>query len=304
MNTFPKNARVLFTGDSITAQTRYTTRVKAHYDKHHPELCVKFASGAASGAAFTHLIKFFDDLILPFKPTHATVCIGINDCGRGWLEQMPEKRDVLVEKYINYKQNLNTYLDMLTEHNITPILVSIAPYAEFMQSETPALHGGQKLSFEYAEVIRETAAKRGIELIDMHAFIAERYLFEDIYSPDRVHPCDFGHYRMAECILRHQGEKIDEYMPLDEMLSENEKLREWQKYTSSICTVYSTYVCVFPKLFGRPLDEQMSTVEEYVMNRGYGDSIICRDFTTEFVISKPKEAELWKKIAELNGDKI
>ena len=43
MALFPQNARVLFTGDSITAQTRYTTRVKAYYDKHHPELNVKFA---------------------------------------------------------------------------------------------------------------------------------------------------------------------------------------------------------------------------------------------------------------------
>ena len=304
MTTFPKNARVIFTGDSITAHTKYTARVKDHYDKHHLELNVKFASGAAAGASLTHLIKFFDELIMPFKPTHATVCIGINDCGRGWLEHPDKMRDILTEKYANYRQNLNTYLDMLIWHNITPILVSIAPYAQFMKSETPALKHGQKLSFEYAEVIRDVAAKRGIELIDAHAFIAERYLYEDIYTPDRVHPGDFGHYRLAECILRHQGEEIGEYKPLDEMLDENETLRNWHKYVSRICDIYTTYVCIFPELFGKPLDEQMSFVEEYVITRGYGDSTFHRDFTTEFVVTKPKEAELWTKLAEVNGDKI
>jgi len=304
MTPFPKNARVLFTGDSITAHTMYTTRIKAHYDSHHPELNVKFASGAAAGASISHLIKFFDDLILPFKPTHATVCLGINDCGRGWLEHLPEKRDILVEKYANYKNNLNTYLDMLISHGITPILVSIAPYAEFMNSDTPALRHGQRLSFEYAEIMRETANDRGIELIDLHAYIAERYLFEDIYTPDRVHPGDFGHYRIAECIIRHQGEKIDAYKPLDEMLFENEALKDWNKYVSRICDIYTTYVCVFPELYEKPYDEQMRFVEEYVISRGYGDSTFHRDFSTEFVILKPKEKELIDNLRRINGDNV
>jgi len=303
MNTFPKNARVLFTGDSITAQTRYTTLVKRHYDKYLPELNVKFAVGAVSGSSLTHAIRYFNDLVLPFKPTHATICYGINDCGLGWLDKEDEelKRAELLKRYENYKANLTKYLDMLIEHNITPILVTPAPYAEFMQVDSPSHKGGQRLSYEYAEVMRAEGKKRGIEVIDVHARMAELYMHETLYGADRVHPVDLGHFRMAEAILRHQGQEIDEFKPFEEILNEDEKLKQWRTTAFRIGRIYGMYVCVKPDLYDMPYEEQMEYTNEFVINRGYGTNNVQRDFSTEFVILKPREKQLWAKIEELNG---
>ena len=303
MALFPKNARVIFTGDSITAQTRYTTLVKRHYDKYHPELNVKFAVGAVSGSSLSHAIRFFNDLILPFKPTHATICYGINDCGLGWLSNEDKEKayERLLANYENYKKNLSTYLDMLTEHNITPILLTLAPYAEFMQVDSPSHKGGQRLSYEYAEVMRAEGKKRGIEVIDVHARVAELYMHETLYGADRVHPGDLGHHRMAEAILRHQGEQIDDFKPFTELLDEDEKLKEWRTTSFRIGRIYGMYVCVKGDLYDMPYEEQMEYTSEYVVTRGYGSNNVARDFSTEFVILKPKEKQLWAKIEELNG---
>jgi len=304
MNTFPKNARVLFTGDSITAQNRYTTYVKDFYDKNLPELNVKFAAGAVSGSSLSHIIRFFNDLVLPFKPTHATVFYGINDCGLGWLsnEDKEKARERLTANYENYKKNLSTYLDMLEAHNITPILFTLAPYAEFMRVDSSAHPNGHMLSYEYAEVIRAEAKKRGLELVDLHARLSELYVHQPLYGGDRVHPSDLGHYRIAECILRHQGLEIGEFLTLEELLNSDEKLKEWRTTAYRIGRIYGMYVCVKGDLYDLPVEEQMEYTNEYVISRGYGSNNVARDFSTEFVILKPKEAMLWNKIAELNGD--
>lgn len=304
MYIFPKDSRVIFTGDSITAQTKYTTRIVEYYRKHLPELNVKFGEGAVSGSTLNAAIRFFKDMILPMKPTHATVFYGINDCGLGFLnkEDKEEKYNALKKRYEDYKNNLSTFIDMLTAHGITPILITPAPYAEFLPGEGNVWKDGQKLSYEYAEVVRGEAKKRGLELIDLHARIAELYMHDDVYCGDRVHPTDHGQYRIAECILRSQGLTIDDYRPLDEILANNEELKAWQTAAYRIGRIYGMYVCVKGDLYDMPLDKQLDYVGEYVISRGYGANNVARDFSTEFVYLKPRESELWDKIHKFNGD--
>ena len=303
MNTFPKDARVIFTGDSITAQTKYTARVVDYYKRNLADLNVKFFEGAISGSSLCHAIRFFNDMVLPAKPTHATVYYGINDCGLGWLsnEDKDRMRVELEKRYENYKANISTFVDMLLAHNITPILITPAPYAEFLQVDSSCHKHGQKLSYEYAEVIRAEAKRRGLELIDLHARMAELYVHEEDYGADRVHPSDLGQYRIAECILRAQGQEIGEYRPLPDILADDPDVAEWQKTAYRIGRIYGMYVCVKPDLYDMPYEEQMDYVSEYVISRGYGSNNVSRDFSTEFVVLKPKEKQLFDKIEELNG---
>ena len=304
MATFPKNSRVIFIGDSITAQCKYTTAVADYYAKNLPELNVKFAVGAVSGSTLNHAIKFFDTLVLPFKPTHATVFYGVNDCGLGWLnnEDTALRDEKLKEAYEKYKENLETYIDMLLANDITPILITPAPYAEFIEAESVPYKHGSRLVYEYAEVVRATARRRGLELIDFHARMSELYMTEPDYaSPDRVHPTELGQFRLAECFLRAQGHEIGEFKSLSEYLKD-EHLNAWRTATFRICRMFGVYVCMDADLFDKPASEQIEIMNEYVMSRGYGTNNFKRDFSTEFVILKPREAQLWARLAEINGD--
>lgn len=304
MNTFPKNSRVIFIGDSITAQCKYPTIVADYYAKNLPELNVKFAVGAVSGSTLNNAIKFFDTLVLPFRPTHATVFYGVNDCGLGWLnnEDAALRDEKLKEAYDKYKENLDTYIDMLLAHDITPILITPAPYAEFIEAESVLYKHGSRLVYEYAEVVRATARRRGLELIDFHARMSELYMNEaDYASPDRIHPTELGQFRLAECFLRAQGRELGEFKPLSEYLAD-EHLNAWRTIAFRICRLFGVYVSVDPTLFDKPVSEQIDIMNEYVMTRGYGTNNVRRDFSTEFVILKPREAQLWERLAEINGD--
>ncbi len=304
MKTFPKDSRVIFIGDSITAQCKYTTMVADYYAKNLPELNVKFAVGAVSGSTLNNAIKFFDTLVLPFKPTHATVFYGVNDCGLGWLNNPDTalRDEKLKAAYDKYNENLETYLDMLISHNITPILITPAPYAEFIEAESVPCKHGSRLLYEYAEVVRATARRRGLELIDFHARMSELYMTESDYaSPDRIHPTELGQFRLAECFLRAQGHELGEFRLLSDFLAD-EHLNAWRTATYRICRIYGMYVNVMPELYDKPLSEQIDIANEYVINREYGANNARRDFSTEFVILKPREEQLWARLAEINGD--
>lgn len=301
METFEKNARVIFTGDSITAATRYTARIVDYYRKHLPDLNVKFFQGAEAGGSVGSAIRFFEKNVLPFKPTHATVCFGVNDSRRNLLaNERAEERDAQLEAaYERYKTNLNTYLDMLIEHGITPILITPVPYAEYMNIDSPAFLGGHKLIYEYAEAMKKIAKERGLELIDLFAKFAECYENEELYIADRIHPNDLGQYRMAEFILKAQGLEPDPYIPLEEFLKEN-CIAEWRKTALRFCRIYGAFTCVFGEIYGRSYEEQMEVINEFVLEHKYGDNGVQRDFSTELAVLLPMEDKLVKKMLELS----
>ena len=304
MYIFPNNSRVIFTGDSITAHSKYTVRIVDYYRRELKERNVKFYQAAIPGATLEHAIKYFDDLIVPFNPTHATVFFGINDCGREYLDIADKERrdDLLSDKYRRFCSALSTYLDMLISHNITPILITPAPYAEYLYVQSSNLRHGQKLSFEYAEVIRSEAKRRGLELIDLHARISELYLFEDIYTPDRVHPSEYGHYRTAGYVLQSQDLEIGAYKTLEEIFTNDPPLQEWACAVSQLGDLYCMYVCVKPELYDMTSKEQINFVEKYVQSQSYGDSEVAREFSNRFLIYKPQEKQYYDIIRRFNGD--
>ena len=301
MYPFEKNARVVFTGDSITAQSKYTARIVDYYRKHLPEQNVKFFPAAESGGTLANAIKFFKSNVLPFKPTHATVCFGVNDC-RVWAltyGDQNEKMRLLNEAYDNYKSRLDTYLDMLISNGITPILVTPVPYAEYMKTDSPSSKGGHKLVEAYAEVMRVAAKERGLELIDLFERFAECYENEELYGADRVHPNDLGQYRMAEFILRAQGLEPDPYVPLNEFL-EAPYIGAWQKTAYRFCRIYGAYTCMPGNLYDLTSSERDEFLREFVIDHKYGENVVQRDFSTELLALLPMEKDLVAKLYELS----
>ena len=301
MKAFEKNARVIFTGDSITAATRYTARIVDYYRKHLPDLNVKFFQGAEAGGTVGSAIRFFNKNVLPFKPTHATVCFGVNDSRRGLLEKdRTEERDAqLREGFERYKANLNTYLDMLIENGITPILITPVPYAEYMKIDSPAFLGGHKLIYEYAEAMKKIANERGLELIDLFGEFAKIYEKEELFISDRIHPNDLGQYRMAELILKAQGLEPDPYIPLEEFLKED-YIAEWRKTAYRFCRIYGAFTCVFGGIFDKSYEEQIEVINEFVLELKYGNNGVQLDFSTELAVLLPMEKALINKLIELS----
>jgi len=306
MKQFPNNARVIFTGCSITAHCNYTLRIMHHYRTHLPERNIKFFAACQAGGSLTHAIKHFDDMILPFEPTHATVMYGGNDCGLGILNIADEetRNQKLKECSETYVKNLNTFIEMLQKHNIEPTFVTQTCYGEFMDVDSPIYKGGHARTAEFAEYVRLACIKYGIEYSDFHARLSELYTHEEIFNRDRVHPVDFGHYRMAQQFLRDQGLDIGEYVPHSELLAD-EWNAKWYKNAYRFSRIWGAYVNLpWLKLYDRPYEEQMEVINEYVLTRGYGDNPAARDFSTEFSIFKPIQNKFVENLSRLNGDSI
>ncbi len=304
MKHFPKASRVMFTGDSLVAHINFSARIAAYYRKNLPELCVKFFAAAQGGGQLRHGLQFFEEEILPFEPTHLVINYGGNDAALHALNHTDpaRKAEVLGERTEAYKTNLRKMIELCRTHGIEPIFMTPATYAEFLNVEKPAYAGGHARMAEFAEYVREVCIENGLTYYDIHARSSELYVGEEFYCADRVHPTDLGEWRIAQQILREQGFDIGEYVPLDELLTD-EWLAEWRRNAYRFGRIFGAYVNLGElDLYGRPYDEQMHTVEEYVITRGYGDVNAKRDYSTEFVIFKPLEAQYIASLKRMNGD--
>lgn len=214
MNRFPEDARVVFIGDSMTAANQILPRVIDHYEKYFPG--ARFFNCGISGGTAATALRFFDQDILPHRPTHAVVSFGINDSGCALLAQprTAERLEKLKAAFEKYKKNMAALVDRLQEAGAAVILCTPAPYDEYSLHESEALPGGYALMLGYAEFIRSFARERQLPVCDHHRFLSDALQTDAFFKEDRIHPNEHGYYRMAESFLTFQGLQIDAEAPI------------------------------------------------------------------------------------------
>lgn len=297
---FPAGARVVFIGDSITAGVNYCTRVAAHYKKYFPERKVVFHGAGISGGSCTSALLYYDTQIRPFHATHATVMLGVNDSDRSALtltdaEARQTRLDAAFDRYCRLMGEL---LDRLAADGVKVTLCTPAPYAEFFETGEEPLPGGYALIRRYAEQVRRTAMERGLGLIDFHSFLSERYLTEEIYNPDHVHPNDRGQYRLAECVLGSQELSADPYLSIEELKAAEPLLGEWQMLAGKVAGLYAVEWMVI-RNFSLPTEEKLALVQSYIDEDKYSDQPYFQNITKLFMEYKPREAEVLHRIEEI-----
>ena len=78
---FPKGARVVFAGDSITNGNKYVCHIAEYYKNNLADREVQFFNCGISGCSLGTLIAVFDRDIMYYEPTHIVLTIGVNDSG-------------------------------------------------------------------------------------------------------------------------------------------------------------------------------------------------------------------------------
>ncbi|MBQ8641663.1 MAG: hypothetical protein IJ480_05540 [Clostridia bacterium] len=300
---FPAGARVVCIGDSITAGVNYCTRAAAFYKKYLPERKVVFHGAGISGGSLTSALMYYDTQVTPFAPTHATVMLGVNDSDRSALtltdpEARKSRLDAAFEKYCRLMDEL---LDRLAADGVKVTLCTPAPYAEFFVTDETPLPGGYALILRYAEQVRRTAGERGLGLIDFHSFLSERYLTEEIYRPDHVHPNELGQYRLAECFLGSQGLEIDPYQPIEELKAAEPLLGEWNDLAGKVAGLYAVEWMVI-RNFALPTEEKLALVQSYIDDGRYSEQLYFRNITGMFMENKPHEAEILNRMREIREE--
>ena len=214
---FEKDARVVFLGDSITHQARWTGFVTRYYLEWLPELNVTFRNAGVGGDTMSGCLSRLHEDVNPHRPDVIVTMFGMNDVGGAlWAETFGEKENARKKQILDrYEVNLKTLAARLKADHPTVRLVWCTPsiYDETVVMERSNNPGrNRELLAGCAAIVKRFAAASGDEVIDfngpMAAFNAERQKSDPAFTlvgPDRVHPLQPGAFFMACEFLRQQG---------------------------------------------------------------------------------------------------
>ena len=295
MERFPNGARVCFVGDSMTAANQVLSRVIAHYNKHFPGHGITFWNCGASGSTCASALTFFEDDVLPHKPTHAVVAFGINDC-QTWHLLKPrgeEKYKSMELAFARYQKNIHDYTKLLVSHGVEVTLCAPPIYDEYGESDQPARKGCYAAMVAYADHIRQFAAEYGLGLCDYNSFMARQVCMDTqpVFSPDRVHPTEHGYYLMAKCFLAALCLQIDEEAPIPAYMD------AWRAAVRRLRIIYGAEHMVV-KNYTLPVEEKLALVRQKLEEKSIANPAVevCAQGYLE---QKPAQAELYALVDRL-----
>lgn len=206
--------RFIFIGDSITHQCLYTQYVENFYFTRFPERRIHFRNAGVSGDKAADVLARFDDDIARFKPTVATVLLGMNDGGY---------KDFDAATFETYRRDMTTLLDKLDALGCRVFLMGPTMFDhrawDIRVKQTPEYAKGRNVTGYnavlgyYSGWLRETARQRGYGYIDLWGALnnlTEEGRQEDpefTLIADAIHPDAPGQLVMAHTMLDTFGER-------------------------------------------------------------------------------------------------
>ena len=253
---FPKNARVCFVGDSITANNQIVMHVIDFYNRNFPKDNVRFFNCGIPGGTCKTALEHLETDVLRHKPTHIVLEFGINDSGYGIFQKRITQStwDFFQDCFEEYKKNLKTLCEISKEKNISVILCTPAPYDEYSEHDTTPKAGMSASMAAYAQYVRGFAHESGLPLCDYHQALSKalRTGEEILYYPDRVHPNDRGSYLMAKCFLDCLGMELGEQQAFPDY---------FQAWTEIVLIKKKIYTVEIMYPFHMPLQEKIEKVK-------------------------------------------
>jgi lysophospholipase L1-like esterase len=200
--------RFIFIGDSITHQCLYTQYVENFYFTRYPDRRIHFRNAGVSGDRAADVLARFDDDIARFKPTVATVLLGMND---------GSYKDFDAETFATYQRDMTTLLDKLDALGCRIFLMGptmfdhqawdkrIIEKPEYAKGRI--VTGYNAVLGYYSGWLRETARQRGYGYIDLWSTLnrlTEEGRQTDPHFTlieDAIHPDAPGQLAMAHTLL-------------------------------------------------------------------------------------------------------
>jgi len=201
--------RVVFYGDSITAQRLYTRLIEDFFLTRYPRMHVTFwnagvpgdtAFGGYTGDMPTRLKRD----VLPHQPTVIAVMLGMND--GYYMDFNPKYLEV-------FKSGYGKLLDGLQGESPAPriTLISPTPYDEVTHGTEFARYN-QTVS-RYSDAVKELAASSHLGFSDfnqvetslLNAGMRKNSSLAALLVPDRIHPAESSHWVMAAALARTWG---------------------------------------------------------------------------------------------------
>ena len=201
---------VAICGDSITEQGLYSAFIEAYLLACQPVSGVRTHQFGLSGETSWEFLTRIDSDVLPFRPTVATTCYGMNDGGYGPFDP---------EREMGYRRATTEIVQRLKRAGVRLIIVGspgVVDSDAFDQNGpiwTNAEEYNRQTLRRLAQIAREVAAQEGVRYADVHgvfwhamerakAKFGHRY---HVAGADGVHPAANGHLIIAYAFLKALG---------------------------------------------------------------------------------------------------
>lgn len=205
--------RFIFIGDSITHQCLYTQYVENYFYIRYPQLGIQFRNAGISGDRAQDALNRFDEDIASFKPTIATILLGMNDASYKDFDR------ATLDTYIKGMTELFNKLDAI---NCRIILLSPTMFDhqawDKITKEKPDYAKGRIVTgynavlAYYGKWLQQTAQQRGYGFVDMFSplnlITVQQRKTNPAYTliADAIHPGPHGQFVMAKALLEQTGE--------------------------------------------------------------------------------------------------
>jgi lysophospholipase L1-like esterase len=199
--------RVVFFGDSITDQRRYTSFVETYVVTRFPKLDVRFVHSGwggdrvSGGAGGPIDVRLYRD-VLPYNPTVVTIMLGMND--GAYRAYDPAIFDTFAAGYKHIVEVLKRQLPGVR-------ITAIQPSAYDDVTRAPSFEGGyNRTLIRYGEFLAELASMQKLELANLNTPVVDALTKANAADtasavkliPDRIHPADQVALVMAEGLLK------------------------------------------------------------------------------------------------------
>ena len=196
---FPKNSRVCFVGDSLTAGAVWTEMIFEYYLKHFPEDKVRMYNVGIGGGTVDYEMEHLDEDLFRHNPTHAVIMYSVNDInGYGGTAKMREKR---------------FYADM---KRMTDTLISRGVTVYYMcPTESPEEKKDGCMPRKIAhDVMMSLAREYNSYCCDLYSIMTPLLECADMIAEDKTHHTAIGDSVIGRIFLHTQG--FDGFTPDDE----------------------------------------------------------------------------------------
>jgi len=198
--------RVVFYGDSITAQRYYTRYIEDFVLTRYPDLNIEFFNAGVPGdtvyGGYTgDTPKRLERDVYPLKPTAITVMLGMNDPG-----YVPFDEHIFEVFKTGYKTLIGDLTTALPQARLT--LIASSPYDELTHgTDFPGLSQTVK---KYGMFVKQFATDRHEKFANFHDVLnhaletamKENPNYAALLIPDRIHPSETAQWVMAEELLQ------------------------------------------------------------------------------------------------------
>jgi lysophospholipase L1-like esterase len=205
--------RFIFIGDSITHQCLYTQYVENFFYTRYPGVRLHFRNAGISGDRAQDALNRFDEDIAAFKPTVATILLGMNDGSYKDFDQAT---------FDTYAKGMTELMNRLDAIGCKVIVMSPTMFDhqawDIRVKEKPEYAKGRNVTnynavlAYYGKWLQETAGQRGYRFVDLFGPLNDLTVQQRQSNPgftlieDAIHPGQDGQLVMAYSLLKQTGE--------------------------------------------------------------------------------------------------